>query len=285
MIECMGVASDERDLGEPQVFRQPELSDVQQRIVDGLRADGISVITFWDLFDEQTWAELQADVEPFVAEQTAHLETLDGKPQHKDEVIVRRFEHRAGARPRFPLDSPWLRLGLSDAVLGIVNAYRGLATRLFYLDNWFTPPYAAADQRIASQRWHRDPEEEHVVKTFLYLRDVDEDAGPFEYVKGSAPGNRYGYVFPFGGKVKNPSDDDLAAIVPAAERVTMTGSAGTMIFCDTSGFHRGGFASAKPRAMALWSYVSCEAQESRRFAVDLDGREAELPARVRAALG
>jgi hypothetical protein len=257
---------------------------LQQRLLDSLREDGIAVADVRELLGDELWAEALADVEPFVAEQVARLDALGNRPEHKDEVIVRRFEQRADGPQRLTLDSPWLRIGLSDAVLGVVNAYRGLTTKLFYVDNWFTPPYASADQRIASQRWHRDPEEEHVVKTFLYLRDVDEGTGPFEYVKGSAPGNRYGHVFPYGGKMKNPSDEDIAAAVPAEERVSMTGPAGTMLFCDTSGFHRGGFARARPRAMAVWSYVSPESQDGHRFAVDLDAREAELSAEARAAL-
>jgi hypothetical protein len=254
-------------------------------LVESLRRDGIAVVDVRELVGDELWAEALADVEPFVAEQVARLDTLAEQPQHKDEVIVRRFELRDDGPARLALDSPWLQIGVADAVLEVVNEYRGLATKLFYVDNWFTPPFASADQRIASQRWHRDPEEEHVVKTFLYLADVDEDGGPFEYVKGSAPGNRYGDVFPYGGKVKNPSDEDLAANVPAEEHATMTGPAGTMIFCDTSGFHRGGYARARPRVMALWSYVSPAAQDGRRFAVDLDGRDAELSPAARAALG
>jgi hypothetical protein len=260
----------------------PSPKETQAAIVDALRDDGIAAVDLRELLGTELWTEALADVEPFVAEQTARLESLGEKPEHKDQVIVRRFEQRGDEPPRFTLDSPWLRIALSDPVLAVVNEYRGLATKLYYADNWFTPPYAGADQRIASQRWHRDPEEEHVVKTFLYLVDVDADGGPFEYVKGSAPGNRYGDVFPYGGKVKNPTDDDLATEVPDDERVTMTGPAATMIFCDTSGFHRGGFARARPRVMALWSYVSPDGLEGRRFEVELDGRE--LSPEARAAL-
>jgi hypothetical protein len=36
--------------------------------------------------------------------------------------------------------------------------------------------------------------------------------------------------------------------------------------------------------MALWSYVSPDSQDGRRFAVELDGREAQLSADARAAL-
>jgi hypothetical protein len=261
----------------------PLLSDLQQQIVDSLRRDGIAAVDFRELFDEEVWAEAHADVAPWVEEQTAHLEALGEKPESKDEFIVRRYMRQKPPIP-FTLDTPWLRIGVSDAQLGIVNAYRELRTSLFYMDNWFTQPYAGQDERIASQRWHRDPEEEHVVKVFLYLSDVDEDAGPFEYLTGSAPGKRYGHLWPWGeGKVK-PTDEEMASAAPAEERVTMTGPAGTMIFCDTSGFHRGGFAKAAPRVLSIWSYVSPAAAKGHRFEVDLEGREAELSADARAAL-
>jgi hypothetical protein len=256
---------------------------LRQRIADALRRDGIAVTDFRDLFGQELWDELRDDVAPFVAEQEQLLGSAGPAPAHKDEFIVRRFQGHDSA-PRFSLQSPWLRVGLSEAVLGSVNAYRGAPTKLFYLDNWFTRPYAQAEQRIASQRWHRDPEEEHVVKVFLYLADVDEDTGPFEYVKGSPSGSRWGDLWPWGSKDKNPSDEKMAAAVPAEDRITLTGAAGTMFFCDTGGFHRGGFAKAKPRVLSLWSYVSPGAQQGRRFAVDLEGREEELAAEARAAL-
>jgi hypothetical protein len=262
----------------------PPLGDLQQQILDSLRREGIATADVRELFGEELWAEARADVTPFVAEQTETRASLADKPENKDEFIVRRYM-RQKPRVPFTLASPWLRIGSSETMLGIVNAYRGLQTRLFYLDNWFTPPYAAADERIASQRWHRDPEEEHVVKVFLYLSDVTEDAGPFEYVRGSAPGGRYGHLWPWGEGKAKPTDEEMASAVSAEDVVTMTCSAGTMVFCDTSGFHRGGFAKSKPRVLAIWSYVSPSAEKTgHRFEVDLEGREAELSPDARFAL-
>jgi Phytanoyl-CoA dioxygenase (PhyH) len=262
----------------------PSLTALQQQILDSLRKEGIATVDFRELYGEELWAEAQADVAPFVDEQRAEMASLADKPENKDEFIVRRYMRQ---KPRIPftLASPWLRIGISDTSLGVVNAYRGLQTRLFYLDNWFTPPYAGAEERIASQRWHRDPEEEHVVKVFLYLSDVAEDAGPFEYVKGSPPGNRHGHLWPWGEGNAKPTDEEMAAAAPAEDQVTMTGQAGTMIFCDTSGFHRGGFARTTPRVLSIWSYVSPGAEKKgHRFEVDLEGRDAELSADARAAL-
>jgi phytanoyl-CoA dioxygenase PhyH len=261
----------------------PPLGDLQQQLLDSLRRDGIATVDCRELFGEELWAEAQADVAPFVAAETALLDQLGDRPENKDEYIVRRYM-RQKPRVPFTLASPWLRIGISDASLGIVNAYRGQPVQLFYLDNWFTRPYAGADERIASQRWHRDPEEEHVVKVFLYLSDVTEGAGPFEYVKGSPPGNRFGHLWPWGEGKAKPTDEEMAGAAPAEERVTLTGPAGTMIFCDTSGFHRGGFAKTTPRVLSIWSYVSPGAAKGHRFEVDLEGREAELSPEARAAL-
>jgi phytanoyl-CoA dioxygenase PhyH len=261
----------------------PQLTGLQQQVVESLRRDGIAVVDFRELHGQELWGEAQADVAPWVDEQKAHLESLGDRPESKDEFIVRRYL-RQKPKASFTLASPWLRIGISDTQLGIVNAYRGLQTTMFYMDNWFTQPYAGQDERIASQRWHRDPEEEHVVKVFLYLSDVTDEAGPFEYVKGSPSGGRWGHLWPWGEAKAKPTDEEMAAAAPAEDRVSLTGPAATMIFCDTGGFHRGGFAKTTPRVLSIWSYVSPAADKGHRFDVDLDGREAELSADARAAL-
>jgi len=261
----------------------PPLGDLQQQVVDSLRRDGIAVVDFRDLHGEELWAEAQADVAPWVEEQKAALASLGDRPEGKDDFIVRRYM-RQKPRVPFTLASPWLRIGISDTQLGIVNAYRGLQTSLFYMDNWFTQPFSGQEERIASQRWHRDPEEEHVVKVFLYLSDVTEDAGPFEYVKGSPTGGRWGHLWPWAEGKAKPTDEEMAAAAPAEDRVTLTGPAGTMLFCDTGGFHRGGFAKTTPRVLSIWSYVAPGSKDGHRFEADLEGREAELSADARAAL-
>jgi phytanoyl-CoA dioxygenase PhyH len=266
-------------------FEAPALNEVQQRAVESLRADGIAVVPFSELFDDAFWVELEADIARFVSEKSEMLRDLGPRPAKKEEFIVRRFFiKREGSKPTFSLDSPWLRLALSETVLDIVNAYREQLTTLYYLDNWFTVPFTGADKRIASQRWHRDPEEAHVTKVFLYFSDVDEESGPFEYVKGSPAGNRYGAFEPWGEGTKHPDEDELNRATAAEDRVTLTGPAGTMILCDTGGFHRGGFARTKPRILYASTYVSRSTGRDRRYEVECEGREAELPARVRAAL-
>ncbi|HZO61940.1 MAG TPA: hypothetical protein VFB35_03065 [Gaiellaceae bacterium] len=274
-------------------FAAPSLNDVQRAAADALRADGIAIVPFVDLFGEELWGAAQADIEPFVRETEQAARALGDRPAGKEEVIVRRFFDKAakngdgadGQKPTFSIDSPWLRIGASELLLDVVNDYRQRLTRLFYLDNWFTVPYPEADTRVASQRWHRDPEDEHIVKVFVYFSDVDEEAGPFEYVRGSTAGGRYGDLWSWGEGHRYPPVDELEAAVAPGDRLTVTGPAGTVILCDTGGFHRGGFARTKPRILSISTYLRPDRKTGkRRFDVDFGGRQDELPPQVLAAL-
>ena len=51
-------------------------------------------------------------------------------------------------------------------------------------------------EAVSSQRWHRDPEDRKLCKVFIYLNDVDENAGHFTYVKGSHYLGKWGKLFP-----------------------------------------------------------------------------------------
>jgi hypothetical protein len=115
----------------------------------------------------------------------------------------------------------------------------------------------ATAERKASQLWHFDFDDKHLLKAFLYLRDVDEGTGPFEYVAGSQPGGPYHSIRPWRpmdyGRV--PEDHVKRSVSDEAVR-TFTAPRGTVIFCNTSGLHRGGFAVSGPRVLATATYCS-----------------------------
>jgi hypothetical protein len=266
------------------------LSEVQRRAADALGRDGLAVLPFADLFDEQLWAEALDDVAPFTAE-AARAGTAAGGPS-KGDLILSRFEligRKSGdvkkqSRVMLPMSSPWIRIGSSDALLDIVNTYRGLLTRLKYVDNWYTVPRPAAEKRVFSQRWHRDPEDQHCVKVFLYLSDVDAEGGPFQYILSSSSGGRYGHLWPWGEGARYPAPEALEERVAAEDIVTLTGPAGTLIICDTGGFHRGGFAKTRPRVLATWTYVAHDARKKRRRYTITPADPPGLSAQAQAAL-
>jgi hypothetical protein len=256
------------------------LNEVQQRVLESLRQDGVASIPILELFDETTWEELTADIASFVQD----CEELARGDVTQKKYLLRRFWSKKQERNHvFDLDDPWLRLFASPLVLEVVNGYRDEWTKLYYLDNWFTVPFAGASERLASQRWHRDPEDEQVVKVFLYLSDVGDGAGPFEYIRGSSGDGRYGALWPHGDGVFYPPQDEVEAAVAPEDRLTLAGPAGTVIFADTGGFHRGGFSRTEPRVSATATYVPARSLKERRFDVELPPR-ADLAPEVRYAL-
>ena len=214
-----------------------------------------------------------------------------GKGGGKKKFLIRRYERGKSKLPVEPAilasDGPWLRYAAGDALLGVVNAYRGVMTKLVDFDQWYTLPVGEEGDRVDSQQWHRDPEDQHVVKVFLYFSEVDDEAGPFEYIPSSAEGGKYGEVFPWGkASPRYPPTEELERLIPASERIRATGPVGTMVVCDTSGFHRGGFARSKPRILSTHTYVNkkitAERPERRKFTVDW--RDGELSEQTRFAL-
>jgi hypothetical protein len=180
------------------------------------------------------------------AEREAALRRRAGK-----EFLVRKYARGA----KLGLDDPWLRLGINPRLLDVANAYLGMWSKLEYVDVWYTPSTGSAERR-SSQRWHRDFNDRHLLKAFLYLVDVDEGSGPFEYVPRTAPGGELAHLWPWRPLGENyPPDDALDAQI-RDRAVTFTAPKGTLIFCNTAGFHRGGFATTRPRVLATVTYSS-----------------------------
>jgi hypothetical protein len=277
---------------------RPALDGEQQEIVDSLRAEGLVVLPFSKLFDAGLWNELSESSADFARKIEDDLREEEESPS---EAILK--ARAKGSKKQFlrrsyapgpvelPLENPWLKLGISTRLLDIVNTYVGLWSKLSYVDQWYTVPVMDAEsERISSQRWHRDYNDQYLVKVFLYMNDVDEGSGPFEYVPRShIGGDRYSDFFPwapFGEDLYPPSDELQRRIPPEASRL-LTAPAGTMIFCDTTGFHRGGFATEGPRIMGVYNYVSQASLASlaeRNFTVDPGSLPSGTPEQVRFAL-
>jgi hypothetical protein len=256
--------------------------DAQQAALDGLRRDGIAVVPFLDLFGGDVWRTLADEIASFADETARRVPELLARDDDKAYIARRFLVRRAGEtkerRWKFRLDDPWLSLGLSEPILGVVNAYSGAPSQLIDIDNWYTIPDPRSTGRIESQRWHRDAWENHIVKVFVYFSDVNEEAGPFEYVRGSPAGGRYGDLWPWVAKGVYPPQEELESAIADEDRFTVVGPAGTVIFCDTSGFHRGGWARSKPRILSYHTYVSAASTKSPRFRVRWpDGETALSP--------
>ena len=252
------------------------MDDVQHRALERLREDGYASLQFSELVpDPAVWQELEVDAQRFVSETEAGLasEREGGESELRrragKEFLIRKYSWGVA----LSLDDPWLRLGVNPRLLDLANAYLEMWSKLEYVDVWYTPP-VGVDERRSSQRWHRDFNDRHLLKAFIYLVDVDEDSGPFEYVPRSAPGGELDRLWPWRPLGNNYPPEDEFAQKANGRSVTFTAPKGTIIFCNTSGFHRGGFATGKPRVLATLTWdspASLKALSERNYLFEATG--------------
>lgn len=262
-----------------------QLDEVQQRIVDEVDDRGYSLVTFGELFpDPAHWQALEEMRDRFVAETEAGLATGGESVRVRagKEFVARLHSYGVD----LGLDDPWFSACASRRMLDVANAYLRMWSKLEYVDVWYSVPQPDGAERISSQLWHRDYNDKHLLKAFLHLVDVEEEMGPFQYVPGSQPGGQYADAWPWSPLGQNyPSEEELEQRIPASEVRTFTGPAASLLFCNTAGFHRGGFSTGKPRVLATVTYSSPASlasltERSYRFAGSLE----ELDAPTRFAL-
>ena len=235
------------------------VDELQRDLLTRLDADGFAVVSFADLLADPG---LSASVEKQGAEFIEQTESaLAGGPGSEElrrrpgkEFVIRAHSFDG---VRLGLDDAWFAACVSDRMLGLANAYLRMWAKLSYVDLWYTVPQEEGSERAASQLWHLDFDDQHLLKAFLYLNAVDAEAGPFEYVPGSQARGRYDSIWHWSPmRTGRIPDEQVRANVPTDGVKTFTGQQGTLILCNTSGLHRGGFSTAKPRALATATYCS-----------------------------
>jgi hypothetical protein len=260
---------------------RPQLDETQQRVLSEVDAEGFSVVAFGDLFPEEHWSEIERMRDRFVAGTEADLAAGGENVRVREgkEFVVRLHSYGVD----IGLDDPWFRACASHGMLDIANGYLRMWSKLEYIDVWYSVPQPASAERISSQRWHRDYNDKHLLKAFLYLVDVDPEMGPFQYIPGSQPGGPYADAWPWSPLGQNyPTEEELAEKIPASAVHTFTAPKATLIFCNTAGFHRGGFSTTDPRVLATVTYSSPASlasltERSYEFAGSLD--ELDVPTR------
>jgi hypothetical protein len=101
-----------------------------------------------------------------------------------------------------------------------------------------------ADNLGSGGGWHRDTIHQRQFKSILYLSDVEEEQGAFQYLPGT-----HSLISPFQVIWEHDQDyghtrfteEEIESIFEDGTQTckTLTGKAGTMILVDTSGIHRG----------------------------------------------
>lgn len=225
---------------------RPNYTPVQERIISDLKTQGIALAHIEELFPGES-------ILPTLQE---YFRARKDSAKIGSKKTFLRFLLKE-INPTLDLDNSFVRLGIRNRALEIISGYLEMWPKLDFYSINVTLPIAPAAEASGSQRWHRDPGDKRICKMFVYVNDVDEDTGPFMAVRFSHEGGKWRTLFPpraddgwyppDGGVENSPAKNDILAC---------TGRAGSLVFCDTTMLHKGGYATKKERWMATLSYAS-----------------------------
>ncbi len=263
-------------------FDKPTLRAVDKKIVSDLESDGISIANITDLLPENLIKVLYNFVDTRVSSPEIQEQIIRGSSNEPNKP----YNISLIESGNIDLENPLVKALLDDVILNIASSYMGMFPKFRGYRLWATLPVVAGAGEEFSQRWHRDPEDKKMVKVFIYFRDVDNQSGPFTYarqshVSGGKWSHLYPQLFPAGSY---PKDGVIEKTLPKESIIKVTGAKGSIVFCDTSGFHKGGYCDKKIRLMSIGVYASSASREpiNYTYARDLDLKK--LPKRQRYAL-
>jgi len=134
-------------------------------------------------------------------------------------------------------------LAVAEQYLRVPVAYHGAVLRRSFVDG------RAAGPRL----WHRDMEDLHMLRTVVYLNDVSDEGGPFEYIPRrnalALKGRRRGAPM--------RSDEEMRAVVPPDQWKRVIGPAGTVVLADSAQtYHHESLQRAEQRSVIMMGHSS-----------------------------
>jgi hypothetical protein len=130
-------------------------------------------------------------------------------------------------------------------VLDIVSKLLRCKPTLSSMGLWWS--LSGHDAPEQAENFHRDVDEWHFIKFFVYLTDVTEDSGPHVFVKGS---QREAKLLP----IRRYTDTEIESTFGPDRVIRFTGPAGTNFLENTFGFHKGQMAKSANRLVFQSQY-------------------------------
>lgn len=151
-----------------------------------------------------------------------------------------------------------LQIGLNQNFIDIAKVYFN-TNNVYITGANYRRSYSNQLPANDTQLYHRDRNSLKILKFFVYLNDVDEDTGPFQYILKSHKN------WPILSNRKYRWDDKYIEKKFGKQSVfSATSSLGDLIIADTSGFHKGKKLNNRFRTMLTINYsTSIEAGGSK----------------------
>jgi hypothetical protein len=197
----------------------PALAAGDRIIVDTLKREGAYVTSLADLGLPSTSEMLQAayhQLNKMAATDNSHL------PQKLPQIYT------VTDLPQF------FKWGREDRLLKIVENYLGLPVAFHGVHLRKDFPN---EHQFGTMLWHKDSEDRKMVKVIIYLNDVEEKHGPFEYIPTSLTSfphlNSYRIDYQLGQSgYLGITDEQVEKIIPKSAWKSCPGPAGTVVIAD-----------------------------------------------------
>lgn len=129
------------------------------------------------------------------------------------------------------------RLARDPLLAEIARAYVGPRAKHVSTHMWwsYANDVSEADRRAYAQQFHFDLDDYRFMKFFFYLSDVDLDAGPHTFMRGTHTSKKLKDLFP----VRRFTDREVHDQWGKDRELNVVGPAGTGFGVDTFGLHKG----------------------------------------------
>ena len=216
----------------------PKISAADMAIVDALQREGVFITSL---------EQLEISSTPLLLNACQHLlpkiQTIF--PSCQEQYVI---HANSSQLMEYPEIFYW---GLEEKLLNIIENYLSLPITCHGV--YFRRDLANQIQK-KSRLWHLDREDRRMFKIIIYLNDVSEEGGPFQYIPKSLTSMAsraleydYSYV----------DDKTMEQVVPSSKWKSCLGAAGTVVLADTASiFHRGKKPLVSDRITIFFDYTS-----------------------------
>ncbi|GAB4376494.1 MAG: hypothetical protein Kow00121_23680 [Elainellaceae cyanobacterium] len=225
----------------------PPVDPIDRPIVEALDRDGIFVTTLAELKIPLT-SQVLNGIDQLIPELAA---TSTVHKRHRGEFLIKASRCQLLRYPELFL---W---GLEERLLNVVENYLGLPAA--YHGVYLRRDLANGVIR-RTRFWHLDKEDRRMVKIIVYLNDVNEEGGPFQYISNHLTPTIIKELSYDYNRVTNSM---MEGAVPSSEWLSCIGPTGTVIFVDPAKvFHRGQAPIASDRFTLFFDYTSRKPKRS-----------------------
>lgn len=221
----------------------PALERSDRHILNALKKDGVCVTTLADLGLNSSSELLKA-----ASHQLSQMENLNN--DHLEQKLPQIYT--VTGLPEF---YAW---GIEKRLINIIENYIGLPIA-------FHGVHLRKDLKNKHQfgtlLWHSDAEDRRIIKIFIYLNDVEEKTGPFEYIPRSLTSLFSWNYFRLYYKLWKSGymgidDEEVKPVIPKSAWKSCPGPAGTVIIVDTKNALHHGTVRTEERSALFFCYTA-----------------------------